>query len=236
MTTRFAHALRGTTVAAALAAAALAGSAHAATVSSHFDSGLDGWTTFGNEGPGQDGTSNLSNAGGYLHSVDFTDTWGWLLAPAAFTNAARSALGGDFSFDLRSLNNGDLTDYPVRVVLRSGGQAITATAFNPTSTFGSYSFSFDDSSTWRFTDASLQDPQSVGALASAADIQAVLGSLTGIFIAADYSGANSTVGGFDHTDLDNVTLVTEPAAVPEPAGLALAALGLGALALRRRRA
>ena len=232
------NALIRTALATTLAAAL--GSAQAATVTSTFDTGLDGWTTYANGGDSSlvfEPTGGQS--GGYLRDVDTTDTWGWLLAPSAYTDALQFAGNGQLSFYLKTFSGNDAPQFPVRVAISNGSLSLMAAGFFPNdASFGSFSFSFDSSTAWRVVLTDLQqgfDP--ADAVATDAQIASVLGSLTGIYIAADYNGNNVNVGGVDHTLLDTVELnVTIPDGnTPEPMSAALVLGALAGLGLARRR-
>jgi hypothetical protein len=215
--------------------------AQAATVSSSFDSGLDGWTTYANGGDASlvwEPTGGQS--GGYLRDIDTTDEWGWLLAPAAYTNALRTPdAGGMLSFYLRSFSGNDAPQFPVRIAISNGSLSLMAAAVVPSdAAFGAFSFNFDASTAWHVVQTDLQQAfDAADPLASSSQIAAVLAGLTGLYIAADYNGSNVAVGGVDHTLLDTVALdLVIPDAAPEPlgAGLVLTAMA-GLLATSRRR-
>ena len=227
--------------AAAAACSLLMSGALAATVSSNFDGGLDGWTTYANGGDGSlvwEPTGGQS--GGFLRDIDTTDEWGWLLAPATYTNPLRTPdAGGSLSFYLRSFSGNDAPQFPVRIAISNGSLTLMAAGpFPNDNDFSAYSFNFDASTAWHIVRNDLQQAfDSTDPLASSAQIADVLAGLTGLYIAADYNSSNVAVGGVDHTLLDTVALdLVIPNAAPEPfsAGLALTAMA-GLLAQRRRR-
>jgi len=199
-----------------IAVSLVAGASASATVMSTFDIDGEAWTTFAD-------AENLTysaaggNPGGAVRAEDVGNgqIWYWQ-APAKFLGDQSGAWGGSLSFDLiqgslsRQLNEDD-------VILIGGGLTIVFdTASNPELTWTDYSIDFTDTAGWTLNTTG-------GSVASAAQIQTVLGSLETLRIRGEY--VNGTTN--DYTLLDNVILT------PEPASLAL--LSLGALAMHDRR-
>jgi hypothetical protein len=183
-------------------------------VISTFDAGTEGWTIVA------DGTGPVWNPGGYITTVDLGlgQTIYWV-APAAFLGDQSAAYGGTLAFDLRqSATNGgfDATD-----IFLSNGPTTLAfdLATNPLTVFT------------HFAVALLAPGWKVGSIAgpdaTAAQMQAVLGSLTSLRIRAEFRS------GADTDDLDNVSL-NAAAAVPEPSIVLLLASGIWAIRRRTR--
>lgn len=221
------------------AGAALVGTSllsQAATVTSTFNTDNEGWTTLNNGGF----VPVWVAADGLIRSEDIVEGWAYLAAPAAYL--AIADYGALLSFDLSSAstNPSDVQVFPnygVRVALVGAAGTLIAQAGTPPSpVLNGYSFSFDTSTDWRLTAGDPADFPGGAPVATQAQIEAVLGSLSGLFISADHSDFNTQVGGTDITHLDNVILTAQdPGVVPEPASAALALAALVGLRLSRRR-
>lgn len=211
--------------------------AQAASVSSTFASTNEGWTTLNNGG-----FVPVWASPGLIRVDDIVEGWAYLAAPASYL--ALADYGALFSFDLSSTSTKpddtqELPSYGVRVALVGATGTLIALAGTPPSpVMNTFSFSFDTGTDWRLTSGDPADFPSGAPVATQAEIEAVLGSLSGLFISADHSDRNTQVGGTDITRLDNVSLVTQDiGTVPEPAGAALLLAALAAMtALNGRRA
>lgn len=212
----------------------LAAHANASSIISDFDNagvGLDGWTVIGDAVGGVPTYQAAGgNPGGFAQVTDNGQgSVIYWVAPSKFLGNQLGYLGGDLSFDmsqspLSSLFLATLGD----VQLISPGLTLVTEVFGnanlPTAAFGSETVSLSTSTDWRIGNRS-------GAAATLADLQAVLGNLTGLQIRGEISLSLDTNG------LDNVVLAqpVQTQSVPEPASSALLLAGVSAAFLRRRR-
>jgi len=211
-----------------IAAGSMSLAAHAQTVSSDFETGLDGWTSFQNGSFAPVWISPSGSDDGYAQLTDSTTGWGYFRAPAAFT-AQAAQLGGTFSFDLRHEFQGDPVAYKVRVAIIGGGLNLINESVLPTTSWVNYSFPLDASSGWRVFANISQNYSNAAPLATQAQMELALGGISDLFIAADYTPSYAP-SDLDRTSIDNVILTV----VPAPGAASLLALG-GLVATRRRR-
>ena len=155
--------------------------------------------------------------GGWITTGDEAP-WCFLAAPAKFLGDASSALGTDLTYDT-FVDENDGERYPA-VVLQGAGMTAFHVSNPPGVDWTAVSIPLVGSSWSTAMDGS-------GAALTDAQLEALLGNLTGLFIEADWTALSLT----ETTGLDNVRLRTAP--VPEPASLA--AVALAAFAVRRRR-
>ncbi len=210
-----------------------------ADIISTFDMDKDGWTQFQNSGPNFDWIAGGGNPAGHLGVTDNTSDWAYVQAPSKFLTPA--LYNGTFSFDLKHDNLQQPPGFPgifnVRVGMQGAGLTLINEGALPTLNWQNYSFLLNENAGagWRkFSD--LSQNYSLGApLATLAEMQAVLGGMSRLVIATDYTLAStdSNVSQIDRTYIDNVRLST----VPEPSSLGLFACGIAlwGISLRRRR-
>lgn len=223
----------GAAIAIALLSTTYESSAHAASnASSTFDDGPDGWSLLGTSNPLEHSTS-AGNPGGTVFSsfagpgsAGFADIW-YFVAPSKFLGDNSDAHYGTLTLDLRNPGAGStgLDGHPEIVLVGSTGKTLLWDFGHPSQFFTSYIVPLDQTAViqygsevtarWRIAGTSLQPTE--------ADMREVLSSLASLRI----SGSYNLSGGVSY--LDNVAIHATPA-VPEPSTLALAMLGIGALA------
>lgn len=190
-------------------------------VESHFDTGSQGWLAL-NGVISQGWQSAGGNPGGYVEASDVGGGRVWVFqAPAAYLGNQLAALGGTLAFDLKVTTTG----FPMAndwgdVKLGGAGMELVIDAGpSPGLDWTPYSVTLAPGN-WRHDHAA-------GALATAADLAAVLANLEFLRIRGEFSAV------LDHGGLDNVVLA---AAIPEPATGMLWLAGLAVLggAARRR--
>lgn len=204
-----------------LLAAAVAAVAPAQAMTSSFDTGADGWTAaFNGDEP------VVWNAAGFIDVHDNTDDWAYLGAPAGFL--APIAAGGSFRFELRhEASEGESRNYGVRVALTGAGTTLIAELDAPTDFWTTYVFHLTEGAGWRSFGNTQQDYHGGAPEADLTLLNAVLGNLSGVYIATDYTNGNRGNGRIDRTFIDNVQLLAAP--VPEPQPWAMLAAGLMAV-------
>jgi len=198
---------------ACLSSALLASHVRAGTISSTFDTGLEGWTgnavqiTYAPSG---------GSPGGFLQTNDLPST-SFLQAPGMFLGDLSQFDGGSLSFGIRIFS----TELPSAghggdVTLRSGATAVTRNVIDVPS--------LPVPSGW--TNGSIALTASAWGLDQSAWSQ-LLANLTAIEIVVDPSlgGNNLDVSGFDNFRLESVS----NSSVPEPATLSMLGAGLGTL-------
>jgi len=225
---------RGASAAGAVLAAFLiqVGPAQAGFLST-FSSGIDGWSgvaftegLIGNPPAIVAGWTPTFHAtggasGGYISAGDtYTNLmgpWDFWSAPSSYLGSMGAYYGGTLAFDLFSSPvDSDTSTYPEVLLIGNGMALYHVSGAAPGTTWTSYSISLI-AADWR-----LGSP--TGTAPTVAEMQAVLASLTGLYIDADwYTGAQDE-------GLDNVRFDPGPAApVDEPSTLPLALSGLAAL-------
>lgn len=211
-----------------LAACLAAPVAQAATISSTFDTGTEGWQTsdflFNSAStvlPTQAATGG--NPGGRLITSDVFD-WHAFVAGPQFNGDKSAFYGGTLSFDLRTnFSSSASLDNPVVILFGTNGQSVQGRGVYPGSGAGyvNYAFSLTEAA-WQ---THVANSDLAGSTPSQSAFQAILGDLSSIRILADF------YFGTDRYDLDNVTM-TSPGGttvVPVPGALLLLGSGLGLL-------
>jgi hypothetical protein len=216
-----------------LAACLAAPVAQAATISSTFDTGTEGWLT--SEFTANSAASGLptqaatgGNPGGRLITTDVF-SWHAFVAGPQFTGDKSAFYGGNLSFDLRTnFTTSASPEFPVVILYGTNGQAVQGRGIYPGSGAGyvNYAFSLDESA-WQ---TYVSGTDTAGVTPSQGAFQAILGSLSSIRISADF------YTGDDSYDLDNF-IMTSPGGttvVPVPGALVLLGSGLGLLGFAGR--
>lgn len=213
-----------------IASAILAVASVRADVVSTFEIDAEGWVSFGNGGASLSHSATGGNPGGYLSSIDQSDSWTYVQAPLQFSTPAR--LNGTLSFDLRATTNNPTSApiaYGVRAALVGAGLTLINEAAIPTSDWTSYSFALTESSGWRVLSNLDQNYNPGAPQPSLGQFIDVIYNLSGVYIAADYADFNTLNGITEETQIDNVRLST----IPEPATALVATSGIVLLALSR---
>ncbi len=161
------------------------------TISSTFNTSIDGWTIQG----GGSGPAYVSDGagGGFIRSSDTAADSFFFSAPNKFLGNKIGFFGGTLSFQVRR-SDGAEWDEPQDVILTNGaGKTIYVVlpARPDVATFTSYSYALDTTGGWKLAS---------GAAASTADIQEVLSDLAKMLIIGDL------VSGNEASDLDNVVM------------------------------
>lgn len=211
----------------------------AATLTSTFDLGDEGWTAYNlstllTYPVTQVPTGGAGNSG-YLSTEDAANGYHMFRAPASWVG---DFWGGSLSFSLRFLDPSNPNRYPTKPandplvrVLGGGLELWYVGGNNPGLDWTSYVVSLGLPGSWRVRTGAVLTP------ASASDLQTATSNLSGLYILADWAtghfGSANCPGGCGHdiTGLDDVMLV-----VPEPGTTALVGAGILLLLLRKRRA
>lgn len=159
--------------------------------SNSFDDGDQGWRV------SVGGVGSFSATGGYpggymagTDNFDPVQTYWYFIAPAPFIDEVRKGYGKTLRFDLIQSGT-DVQRNTDDIILRDGINTLTFdTAYNPNTTWTSYSIKLDELSGWKKGKER----------ATKADIQTVLSNLTDLRIRGEYRS------GPDNGGLDNVAI------------------------------
>lgn len=184
---------------------------------SSFDVDDEDWRITGDAQSGSvlpDYHSTGGNPDGYISADDDVQGGTWYFqAPSKFHGDFSQAYGTDIEFDLRQSNTSSQFDNVDIFISGSGTTLVYDTAYNPSTTWTSYSVLLTEASGWKISSLG-------GSMPSQSQFNSVLSNITDIKIRGEYRS------GPDTGSLDNVTLV------PEPASLVL--IGAGSLILRKK--
>jgi Laminin B (Domain IV)/PEP-CTERM motif len=201
---------------------AIAATTSAAAIST-FDTDAENWSVVSFTNPNGGDFSVMStnaptynatggNPGGFISTVDPDNGDFMFSAPGKFLGDQSGA--GSLSYDL-TYPTGNLDYKPVDIMLTSASTRllwISNPTLAPGAGFTHVDIGLAPSANWHLG-------TTAGPTPAAADFQATLSGLTGLFISGEY-----TVGLIETPGLDNVKL-----RVPEPATMILAVIGLAAL-------
>jgi len=173
-----------------------------AQITSTFDTDRDGWTAIDNQsGPNPTFQPSGGNPGGFISVIDGVGgTATYFVAPLKFLANKSAYFGGTLQFDLQVSVTPNSSTAGVR--LRGGGITLvklltpeySLPAIAPA--WSTYTFRLDESVAWRVT-------STTGPLATPAQIQTVLDSLTELAINGEYSTAAADGGGLDNVVLES---------------------------------
>ncbi len=211
----------------------------AQTIISNFSVDSDGWTAYTHADPtttiAYSATGGNGGSGAVVLQEPANGANDYFVAPAKFTGNLSTYYGGTLSFDLK-LNPGWDSSAEAAMVILTGtyngstlsiGYLPASAQYPNASSFTTFTLSLSTAAAWAVTDSS---DFVTGTVATSAQFQAVLATVSSIRILGDWTNAH------DLDVLDNVTMT----AIPEPSvsalvvGLAGAAAGI--LMLRRARA
>lgn len=172
-------------------------------VMSTFDTGDEGWTTEYDAigAPKPRWIASGGDPGGYVRAMDSAQTvkWYWN-APPKFLGNKSTAYGRRLTFKMFDTFTRNQTD-DIDILLQGNGITLVYdTPYNPTPRWIGYNVNLDEKSGWRRNKLN-------GPLATKADMQKVLASLTKFRIRGDY------VFGADSSGLDSVTIGGPPVAI-----------------------
>jgi hypothetical protein len=198
----------------------------AASVSSTFDSGTQGWMVADIYSPPIANPPQVvtyytpvynasgGNPGGFISMTDPSGNWFFFDAPAPFLGNQSSAFGGSLSYDMRvSASDG----VPSAAVMLVGpGTTLYYTTPSPTNVFSTFTIPLAPLG-WRTND------WATGPQPTDLQMQQVLGNLTALRISGDW------LTGVETASLDNVVLSSGPTTIPAPGALLLVLSGLACL-------
>lgn len=194
-----------------------------ADITSTYTAGSDGWSVVSFGDLSQNSYSVLGvytptfspvggNPGGFISSIDPDGGDFTFGAPSAYLGNVSAATG--MSYDL--IRTSGVVNYQsTNIMLVGAGTRLLWRAnpdVAPTATWQTVTVQFAPSANWLVG-------TTAGASATAADFQAVLGNLTGLFIKGEYAF------GAEDTGIDNVRLIGV-SAIPEPSTNALLLAGI----------
>jgi len=180
---------------------------------STFDTDADSWTALdSNTGSTPAYQSTGGNPGGFIQVFDGVGgTATFYVAPSKFLGNKSVYYGGALQFDLQVSVTPNSSTAGVRLtgsgltLLKLLTPEFTLPAIAPE--WSSYSFKLDESVAWRVT-------STTGPLATAEQIQTVLGNLTELAINGEYSTVGADGGGLDNVSLTGAQVTVYNAVSP----------------------
>lgn len=227
-----------------IALALVAGPGTAAAVST-FNSDAEGWTSVGFQNvanyplfptvvttSGVDYNAAGGHPGGYISKADPDGNWQYFSAPASFLANQSAAVGQNLTFDeliLNTFGQPALDPQGPLVAISAGATTLVYGGADSTPAISGAGW---NSLAVPLVAGSWRIGTPTGAVATSAQFNSVMSSLTGLYILSDFwtgSGGNGEIVG-----LDNVNLPVAVSAVAEPSTV-LSLLAGGVLLLKRRR-
>jgi len=163
-------------------------------ITSNFEADLEGWAVYSDGAISHNAA--FGNPAGSARMVDFgSGSYFGYLAPAAYRGDKSSYYGGTLSFDIQTNNATGAGPTQPDVEINNGGLRIVRDFPAPAdSSWIHRSVNLDVSDDWRVNSVS-------GAVATEAEIRAVLANITALRIRGEFSTMTS-----DITHLDNVSM------------------------------
>jgi hypothetical protein len=195
-----------------------------ADIVSDFTTGADGWVMGSFDSFTTTGKSLTWDPAGYIQFVETNDApWDAFYAPSKFTGNLSSFYGGTVNLRASTTEN-DGSNYKNVVIRGTNNNELWYVTPPPGTSFTDYSVALSAAGgNWTFNSNST--------LATEAQMQAVLASVAGVGVSADWKTGGETVR------LDSFSMAST-AGVPEPGSLILCGLGMagaGWMARRRRK-
>lgn len=210
----------------------------AQVILSNFNVDSESWTAYGGADFGASISYSGSGGNGGSGAITLNDPangqYDYFQAPAKFTGDLSAYYAGTLSFDLKLNPAWDSIAETAMVILTgtynsstlSIGYLPSTGQYPITGSFTTYSLALNNSTAWAVVNSS---DFVTGTLATTAQIQAVLSTVSSMRILGDWTNSP------DHVLLDNVTLT----AIPEPSVIAFVSVtgcAAGLLVSRRQRA
>jgi hypothetical protein len=161
-----------------------------ARIASDFEIGTEGWSFIADVKEFRQVASG-GNSGGYLEAVDYTTGQIWYFAASdAYLGNKQAFSGGTLSFDLKQSGTNSQIYNAADVQLVSGAMTLVVNLpDNPGTDWTPYAITFDTATDWRIGSLG-------GAVATQAEIDAVLADLQNLYIRGEYINGPDT-GGLD---------------------------------------
>lgn len=176
-----------------------------AQVTSTFDTDIDGWWTVGDPGsaPTPAWSSTGGNPGGCIKGTDVSiGTW-FFYGPSKFRGDLSAYYGCNLTFDLKQSETDFPIDntYDVMIIKTNDSSIVYNTAYNPGTTWTSYTIPLSESSGWR------RESITGTPVTSADEIRGYLSNVKKIRIRAEFSGLSYETDFMDNVEIGCTTAV-----------------------------